>query len=119
MRKIRFSLGIIIGLSAMSPAIADKTMHRSVPIPVTDLSEFTGVSSLGAKGTHSANSANRVEWNNQRPEQQRALNQFYQSINPSQNAQPSLERQQHVKQLRSMTPQQRQQMFLNYIQQSH
>jgi hypothetical protein len=95
----------------MSPAIADKTMHRSVPTPVTDLSEFTGAFS-GAKGTNS------VEWNNQRPEQQRALNQFYQSINPSQNTQPSLERQQHVKQLRSMTPQQRQQMFLNYIQQN-
>lgn len=104
---MRFFYGMIIALCAMSPAIAEQAIHRSVITPVTDLSEFSGT-----------NNANRIEWNNQRPEQQRALNQFYQSMNPAQNAQPSIERQQQVKQLRSMTPQQRQQMFLNYIQQN-
>lgn len=90
----------------MSSAFADNTLYGNTLTPVTDLSEFSGIRGNG------------IEWNNQRPEQQRALNQFYQSISPSQNAQPSIERQQQVKQLRSMTPQQRQQMFLNYIQQN-
>ena len=99
---MRILIGIIISLGAIVPAMADNVLR-----PVTDLSEFSG-----------AKSANKIVWNNQRPEQQRALNQFYRSINPSQNHQPSAERQQHVQELRSMSPQQRQQMFLNYIQQN-
>lgn len=99
---MRIFIGFILGLAATLPVQADNVLR-----PITDLSEFSG-----------AKSASKIEWNNQRPEQQRALNQFYQSINPSQNHQPSAERQQHVRELRSMSPQQRQQMFLNYIQQN-
>lgn len=92
----------MLGLSVIAPTMAEKDLH-----PITDLSEFSG-----------ARSASKIEWNNQRPEQQRALNQFYRSINPTKNHQPSVERQQHVQELRSMSPQQRQQLFLNYIQQN-
>lgn len=104
---MRFLYGILISLCAANSALADSAVLRTIPTPITDLSEFSG-----------AKNATRIEWSNQRPEQQRALNQFYRSINPNLNNQPSVERQQHVKQLRSMTPQQRQQMFLNYIQQN-
>ena len=62
---MRFFYGILIALCAMSPAIADQAIHRNVIAPVTDLSEFSGASGVS-----------RIEWNNQRPEQQRALNQF-------------------------------------------
>lgn len=99
---MRIFTGFIISLCTVLSAQADNVLR-----PITDLSEFSG-----------AKSASKIEWNNQRPEQQRALNQFYQSINPSQNHQPSAERQQHVQELRRMSPQQRQQMFLNYIQQN-
>lgn len=99
---MRIFIGIVLGLSVIAPAMAENVLH-----PVTDLSEFSG-----------AKSASKIEWSNQRPEQQRALNQFYRSINPTKNHQPSAERQQHVQELRSMSPQQRQQMFLNYIQQN-
>lgn len=75
--------------------------------PVTDLSEFSG-----------ANNANKITWNNQRPEQQRALTQFYRTMTPATSPRPSIERQQHAQELRSMSPQQRQQLFLNYIQQN-
>ena len=67
----------------------------------------------------------RIEWNNRGLRQQQALNQFYRSIDRNGHhhtprlSQPSLQRQQQVQQLRQMTPQQRQQLFLNYIQQTH
>ena len=99
---MRIYIGIIVSLCASLPVMADNVLQ-----PITDLSEFSVESS-----------ASKIEWNNQRPEQQRALNQFYRSISPSHNPQPSVERQQHVQELRSMSPQQRQQMFLNYIQQN-
>ncbi len=95
-------LRVLAGLFVISLASADVALK-----PITDLSEFSG-----------AQSANKITWNNQRPEQQRALNQFYSTMTPTASPRPSIERQQHVKQLRSMTPQQRQQMFLNYIQQN-
>lgn len=64
--------------------------------------------------------AQQLQWNNQAPEQRRALNEFYQNINRNSNLsnQQMMERQQRVQQLRNMTPQQRQQQFLNYIQRS-
>lgn len=101
---MRFLIGAIVGLSISNFVFAEtnKTLQ-----PITDLSEFS-------RGT----SANQLEWDNQRPEQQRALNQFYQSISQSEHNQPSIQREQQVKQMRSMNPQQRQQMFLNYIQQN-
>ena len=99
---MRIFIGIILGLSAIAPAMADNVLT-----PVTDLSEFSG-----------AKSASKIEWNNQRPEQQRALNQFYQSVSQAGTSQPSAQREQQVQQMRSMNPQQRQQMFLNYIQQN-
>ena len=57
------------------------------------------------------------QWRNQSPDQQRALNQFYQSITPTTPAPGASQRQEHAQQLRNMSPQQRQQFFLNYIQQ--
>ena len=101
---MRFLIGAIVGLSISSFVFADanKTLQ-----PITDLSEFS-------RDTN----ANQLEWDNQRPEQQRALNQFYQSVSQSGHSQPSIQREQQVKQMRSMNPQQRQQMFLNYIQQN-
>jgi len=77
--------------------------------PITDLSEFAQPG------------RSQIQWSNQRPEQQQALQQFYQSMGqtPGGNkAAPSFQRQQHIQQLRGMTPQQRQQLFLNYIQQN-
>ncbi|MFT4763594.1 MAG: hypothetical protein ACI9OH_000683 [Oleispira sp.] len=99
---MRILIGLMIGFFLMSPSMADNVLK-----PVTDLSEFSG-----------ANSANKITWNNQRPEQQRALTQFYRSMTPSASTRPSLERQQHAQELRSMNPKQRQQLFLNYIQQN-
>ena len=95
-------LRVLAGFFVISLASADMALK-----PITDLSEFSG-----------AKNANKITWNNQRPEQQRALNQFYSTMTPTASPRPSIERQQHVQQLRSMTPQQRQQMFLNYIQQN-
>ena len=87
-----------------SYTLADST---KILQPVTDLSEFSRSSQI-----------NNIEWNNHRPEQRRALNQFYQSINQTgqPQTQPSAQREQRVQQMRRMNPQQRQQMFLNYIQ---
>jgi len=99
---MRILLGLIISFCAISTVVADNVLR-----PVTDLSEFS-----------SANSANKIKWNNQRPEQQRALNQFYRSMNLPTSSRPSLERKQHAQELRRMSPQQRQQLFLNYIQQN-
>lgn len=101
---MRFLVSAIIGLSISNTVFAEtnKTLQ-----PITDLSEFSREAS-----------SNQLEWDNQRPEQQRALNQFYQSVRQSTNSQPTAQREQRVQQMRSMNPQQRQQMFLNYIQQN-
>ncbi|OUS40114.1 hypothetical protein A9R00_07670 [Oleispira antarctica] len=101
---MRFLIAAMISLCFSSFAIAETTKTLQ---PVTDLSEFS-------RDTH----VNQIEWNNQRPEQQRALNQFYQSISQADNNPSSAQREQQVQQMRSMNPQQRQQMFLNYIQQN-
>lgn len=101
---MRFLIAAIISLCFSSFAIAETTKTLQ---PVTDLSEFS-------RDTH----VNQIEWNNQRPEQQRALNRFYQSVSQAGNQQSSAQREQQVQQMRSMNPQQRQQMFLNYIQQN-
>jgi hypothetical protein len=99
---MRILIGLLVSFLAMTSSFADNTLT-----PITDLSEFSG-----------ANSANNITWSNQRPEQQRALNQFYRSMNPSVSSGPALERQQRAQELRSMSPQQRQQLFLNYIKQN-
>lgn len=91
-----------MSIAASASASADNALR-----PITDLSEFS-----------QPHNEKTIEWSNQRPEQQRALNQFYQSINPAQAPKNAAERQHHVQELRNMTPQQRQQMFLNYIQQN-
>lgn len=61
-----------------------------------------------------------MEWNNARPEQRQALDHFYRSL-PSPSGQEQLlqrlQRQQTLDQLRGMTPEQRQQQFLNFRQQ--
>lgn len=100
---MRILIGLIMSIAAAVPAWADNTLR-----PITDLSEFSG-----------AKNATTIQWSNQRPEQQKALNQFYRSINPAaQTPEVSTQRQHHVQELRNMSPQQRQQMFLNYIQQN-
>lgn len=63
----------------------------------------------------------QLEWSNSRPEQRQALDHFYRSL---QSPQPDLssqqlQRQQHIDQLRGMSPEQRQQQFLNFIQQQN
>ena len=65
---------------------------------------------------------NAMSWNNQQPQQQKALEAFYRSMdknvqiqNQRQIQQPN--RQIQAQQLRSMTPNQRQQMFMNYMNQ--
>ena len=63
----------------------------------------------------------QLEWNNSRPEQRQALDHFYRSLQsqqPDLNSQ-QLQRQQHIDQLRGMSPEQRQQQFLNFIQQQN
>lgn len=101
---MRFFIGAMIGLLFSNFTIAETT--KALP-PVTDLAEFS---------RHT--NANQLGWNNQRPEQQRALNQFYQAVGQTSNPQIATQRKQQVQQMRSMNPQQRQQMFLNYIQQN-
>jgi hypothetical protein len=105
---MRFLITAIMSLCPCSFAAADMTKSLQA---VTDLSEFSRNSTL-----------NQIEWNNQRPEQRRALDQFYQSVNQAAtqagNPQPSAQRELQVQQMRTMSPQQRQQMFLNYIQQN-
>ena len=99
---MRIFIGLIVGFFLTSLSFADNVL-----IPITDLSEFSR-----------ADNANKTTWSNQRPEQQRALTQFYRTMTPSASTRPSIERQQHAQELRNMSPQQRQQLFLNYIQQN-
>jgi hypothetical protein len=101
---MRFFIGAMISMGISSFVYADTNKALQ---PITDLSEFSREASV-----------NQLEWDNQRPEQQRALNQFYQSVSQSGQKQPSVQREEQVQQLRSMNPQQRQQMFLNYIKQN-
>lgn len=99
---MRILIGIIMSIGLIASALAENPLR-----PITDLSEFSE-----EKRTIT------IDWNNKRPEQQRALNQFYRSIESAKTPEVSTERQHHVQELRSMTPQQRQQMFLNYVQQN-
>jgi hypothetical protein len=62
----------------------------------------------------------QLEWNNSRPEQRQALDNFYrslQSLQVQEQAMQRMERQQRIEQLRGMSPEQRQQQFLNFVQQ--
>lgn len=63
----------------------------------------------------------QLEWNNSRPEQRQALDHFYRSLQSQQPdlSNQQLQRQQHIEQLRGMSPEQRQQQFLNFIQQQN
>ena len=61
-----------------------------------------------------------IEWNNARPEQRQALDNFYQALQqmPPGAGDPGLdERQRHLEQLRDMSSEQRQEMFRNFVQQ--
>lgn len=100
---MRLMIAAILSLCLSSVAFADA--HKALQ-PITDLSEFSRNQSV-----------NQIQWNNQRPEQQRALNQFYQSMGQVNNQQQSTQRARQVQQMRNMNPQQRQQLFLNYIKQ--
>jgi hypothetical protein len=105
---MRFLITAMMSLCLSSFTAADMMKPLQA---VTDLSEFSRASKM-----------DQIEWNNQRPEQRRALDQFYQSVNQAGtqvgNPQPSAQRELQVQQMRTMSPQQRQQMFLNYIQQN-
>lgn len=75
--------------------------------------------SVAAQG---ADPSMAIEWNNVRPEQRQALDNFYNSIQQQQRLQPDAMNQreiriQHVEQLRDMTPEQRQQQFMDFVQQ--
>lgn len=59
-----------------------------------------------------------MEWNNASPEQRKALDDFYQSLqkSPQSSKNPQLnERLQHLEQLRDMSTEQRQEMFRNFV----
>ncbi|MFQ3171603.1 MAG: hypothetical protein ACI9DG_001639 [Oleispira sp.] len=96
---MRILLALIIGFCFIPLSFADNVLT-----PITDLSEFAV-----------DRGSSKIIWNNERPEQQRALKQFYRAMDSS-APRPSIERQQHAQELRGMSPQQRQQLFLNYIQ---
>jgi|SRR5690554_377569 len=77
---------------------------------------------LGSAATFAADPALSIEWNNVRPEQRQALDNFYHSIQQQQRLQPEVIHQreirlQHIEQLRDMTPEQRQQQFMDFVQQ--
>lgn len=65
-------------------------------------------------------SISALEWNNSRPEQRQALDNFYRSLQ-QQQLQDSLNQRQirleHLEQLRGMTPEQRQQRIIDFVQQ--
>ncbi len=101
---MRLITSVIIGICCSNFAIADPNIALQ---PITDLSEFSR-----------NKSANQIQWNNQRPEQQRALNQFYQSMGQATSNPQTSQRERQVQQMRNMNAQQRQQLFLNYIKQN-
>lgn len=77
---------------------------------------------LGFAPAFAADPALSIEWNNVRPEQRQALDNFYNSIQQQQRLQPEALSQrevriQHIEQLRDMSPEQRQQQFLDFVQQ--
>lgn len=100
---MRLIISAIIGICGSHLAIADPNAALQ---PITDLSEFSRSAPT-----------NQIQWNNQRPEQQRALNQFYQSVGQAKSNPQASQRERQVQQMRNMNPQQRQQLFLNYIKQ--
>lgn len=61
-----------------------------------------------------------IEWDNNRPEQRQALDNFYRSLEQQQllnSLDQRLLRQEHLEQLRDMTPAQRQQQIIDFAQQ--
>lgn len=66
-----------------------------------------------------------IEWDNSRPEQRQALDNFYRSLEQHQLNHPQFNynldqrmlRQERIEQLRDMTPMQRQQQILDFTQQ--
>lgn len=61
-----------------------------------------------------------LEWDNARPEQKQALEQFYRSLErplPPESGRQRMEREQHFERLREMTPEQRQEQFRDFVQQ--
>lgn len=60
----------------------------------------------------------QLEWNNARPEQRQALDQFYQSLQRLEGGEQMtrrMEREQNLERLREMTPEQRQQQFMDFV----
>lgn len=77
---------------------------------------FASLSNADNANTHSLS----IEWDNARPEQRQALDNFYRSLE-QQQMQNSIDqrvtRQEHLEQLRGMTPEQRQQQMIDFTQQ--
>lgn len=59
-----------------------------------------------------------IEWNNVKPEQRQALDNYYQSLQQSNTANIQPDRMQNLEQLRNMSSEQRQQMFRNFVEQN-
>src|SRR5690554_1250989 len=77
---------------------------------------------LGSAATFAADPALSIEWNNVRPEQRQALDNFYHSIQQQQRLKPEVIdkceiRLQHIEQLSDMTPEPRQPHFMDFVQQ--
>ncbi|WP_430461262.1 hypothetical protein ACQUQU_00330 [Thalassolituus sp. LLYu03] len=63
----------------------------------------------------------QLEWDNARPEQRQALDQFYQALQNLQGGEQvvrKLEREEHLERLRDMTPEQRRQQFMDFVHQN-
>lgn len=61
----------------------------------------------------------QLEWDNSTPQQRQALDQFYQSLQQLQGGEQMIrrnEREEHLERLRGMTPEQRQQQFIDFVQ---
>lgn len=89
---------------------------------ITTLSLILSFTLFGSAAAFAADPALSIEWNNVRPEQRQALDNFYNSIQQQQRLQPEALSQrevriQHIEQLRDMSPEQRQQQFLDFVQQ--
>lgn len=102
--------------------IVNNNLRRMAKIITALLVSLVSLLALGTQAAPDVPHTHRlgIEWDNARPEQRQALDHFYQSIQqqPLQNnLDQRLLRQERVEQLRGMTPEQRQQMMLDFTRQ--
>lgn len=114
---------LVVLLSLLSTyAVAFEPQVGTSAQPVLEYSIQSNIQPSMIPNTHNgrANLDPSLEWSNTRPEQRQALDHFYRSLEQHQTQDQMaqrMQRQQHVEQLRGMTPEQRQQHFLNFVQQ--